>query len=292
METYIKLVQQLAVTAAQSLKYFIKGRLRVGFYWFAVRNYISLFENRNNSGKSSYQKGGYGLDRDCFAELPVLSDKLTEDLVGHFLSKAPGEHGATSFAAYCEHWRSTGLVRPKGVDISVNKALIAALDAETGLVDIVTEHLGLAPADLVFNAKIDTLINLSVERKLVDNWDDALEIHRDVDSFKFVKAFFYLDTVEEGFGHHEVYLGSHKNLPLSLKVIRRYTAHDLAENNIPVKLKKVVGKKGYGFIENTTAFHRGTIPSKGDRILLAICFNDKKSSLYGDQFRPLTELQG
>ncbi|MES2016826.1 MAG: hypothetical protein V4484_10035 [Pseudomonadota bacterium] len=220
----------------------------------------------------------------------MLSPQLTNELVNDFLHHAPGDHGAQAFAAYCEHWRATGVVRPKGVDISVNQALIKAIMAETGLLAIVTEHLGLAPAEIVFNAKIDTLIRLSVERKLIDNWDDALEIHRDVDSFKFVKAFFYLEPVEEGCGHHEVYLNSHQNLPLGLKVIRRYTEADLVKNAIPVKLKKVVGDKGYGFIENTTAFHRGTIPTKGDRILLAMCFNDKKSNLYGNEFKPLAGL--
>ncbi len=290
MATLLRLIKQFALTLIQSLKYFVRGRARVGFYWFAVRNYVSLFENRNNSRKSTYEKNGYSLHRDCFAELPPLSDQLTAELVDHFLAHAPGEHGATSMTSYFDHWRSTGLVRPKGVDISANQALLRAIDRETGLIAIVTEHLGLAPDQIVFNVKIDTLICLSVDRKLIDNWDDALEIHRDVDSFKFVKAFFYLEPVIEGAGHHEVYLGSHQNLPLALKVIRRYTVEDLKENNIPVKLKKVVGKKGYGFIENTTAFHRGTIPTTGDRLLMAICFNDKKSNLYGDEFKPLAAL--
>lgn len=101
------------------------------------------------------------------------------------------------------------------------------------------DFLGLSCDQLMFQAKIDTLVRITTEHSLVGSYDDALEIHRDVDSLKFVKAFCYLKDVEEGDGHHEVYLGTHKDISWTQRLIRRYTKDDLNANGASLNLKRV-----------------------------------------------------
>lgn len=265
-----------------------------GFYWFMVRNTVSLRQDVNNSRKSRFGSAGHSLAADGFAELTPLSAGLSDRLVAHFLSKSNTDGRTDSLQAYFDHWRSTGIVRPAGVSLTQEADLLREVFRETGLLEIVEEHLGLRRDKMVVNAVIDTLVKLDTTRKLVNGYDDALEIHRDIDSFKFVKVFFYLNDIAEGHGHHEVYLGTHRGLPLPLRLLKRYSESDLRAHQVPVRLKKVVGPKGYGFIENTTTFHRGTVPSAGDRIMLSMSFNDAASvnHLYDSGYHPLPAAGG
>jgi len=57
----------------------------------------------------------------------------------------------------------------------------------------------------------------------------------------------------------------------------RYYEKDIKSKYSSINLKKVVGSEGYAWIEDTTAFHRGTVPINGNRLILSLCFNDKKS---------------
>ena len=53
-------------------------------------------------------------------------------------------------------------------------------------------------------------------------------------------------------------------------------------------LKNIVGKAGYSWIEDTTTFHRGTVPRIGDRLMLSLSFNDKQSAahVYDEGYHP------
>jgi len=289
MKTVWSAVRQIVSIGREAAGMSREHGLSRGLYWFLVRNVVSLRLDYNNARKSRYAMNGFRLAEDGFAELKPMSPELCDQMVNHFLKHAKVDRPVDSLGAYFEAWRGTGVVRPPGVSIAQQGELMGALLAESGLLGIVEEHLGIRRQDMLVSATIDTLVNISTQRRLVNNYDDALEIHRDIDSFKFVKVFFYLNDVVEGQGHHEVYLGSHRELPLGLRLLKRYRAEDLAAHGVPARLQKVVGSRGYGFIENTTTFHRGTVPSKGDRIILSLSFNDAHSAskLYDQGYYPL-----
>lgn len=127
---------------------------------------------------------------------------------------------------------------------------------------------------------MDALFRIDGERQFNGRSDDALEFHRDIDSFRFVKVFVYLVDVEKGFGEHEVCIRSHKSIPWSLRTIKRQKYSTLKDKLHYFNLKSVVGKAGYAWIEDTTSFHRGTIPNLGDRLMLSLVFYDKKSATH------------
>ncbi|MGE9292473.1 MAG: hypothetical protein ACQKBW_02580 [Puniceicoccales bacterium] len=273
--------------AVRTYKTDVKG----AFYWVYSRNLVSLRPGSNYAEKITPKVKT--LAETGYQELPSLSPELTQALVNHYLTEVEPGKTYDSLDDYFDSKRSEGIVRPEGVDVPLERDLMRRLFDESGVLDLAQDFLGLSCDKMMFQAKIDTLIRITTQRTLVDGYDDALEIHRDVDSLKFVKAFYYLKDVEEGFGHHEVYLGTQKNIPWALRFIRRYTEADLTASGVPVELKKVTGKAGSGFIENTTAFHRGSLPVKGDRIILSMSFNDAVSTqaIYrGEHYVPIQNI--
>ena len=146
----------------------------------------------------------------------------------------------------------------------------------------------MSKSEILISVNVDALFRIDGERKIKNGYDDALEFHRDVDSFRFVKAFVYLVDVDKGSGEHEVCIRSHKSLPLNLRTIQRHTYSRLKESLPHFELKKIVGAAGYSWVEDTTTFHRGTVPLIGDRLILSLSFNDKTAAyIYDEGYYPL-----
>jgi hypothetical protein len=272
----IDILQQFVGTAFQSIGYLKRGKYKGAVWWFFVRNWVSLVGNwagRNSSGYRVNEK----LNFDGVQQLPKLSSETVGDLRLYFLCRSDCIGSDKSLCDYFEARRMTGEVRPTGFDISLEKNLMISVLRELEIIPVVLDYLNLPIQDISFNAKIDALVNLESRRIMRNGYDDALEFHRDVDSLSFVKAFVYLTDVEKGFGHHEVFLGTHKRLPLKLKLIKRFSQEYLIKSLPGAQLKELVGSSGYSWIEDTTTFHRGTVPVAGDRLMLSLSFNDTRS---------------
>lgn len=174
-----------------------------------------------------------------------------------------------SLADYFEAARADNVQRPRGVqatgqsDCAITRVLL-----QDYFVDIAAAYLGIDRSRIIAQANMDALIRLDQPNPGVRGYDDALELHRDIDNYRFVKMFVYLTDCGLEFGHHQIYLQSHRYTPFALGSIARYS-HAEVEHAIPqARLHNVEGKAGFAFAENTYAFHRGTKPLKGDRLIL------------------------
>lgn len=245
--------------------------IKSAFYWVFYLTYISIFKNVNNTKKSKYFNE-YSLNNDGFARLKDMDHGLMNKLISLYLKKTDSDTLDEYFASASKD----GYTRPTGINLLEYPEFLKEILDKSSIVPIVKDHLGLEISDMHVYCKFDTLINLSSERVNTGH-DDALEFHRDHDSVKAVKAFFYLNDVFEDCGHHELYLGSHRKLPLRLRPIKRYHQNDIESAIDASTLKKVTGKAGYGFIENTSCLHRGCMPIKGNRVMITLSFNDSIS---------------
>jgi len=241
-------------------------------YWIGYMHYISLFKNINNSRKSKYFFD-HSLNKDGYARLNDLNDQLLNDLINFYLEKKSFNG---NLEEYFDELSTKGDVRPKGLNMLEHPNILKRILKDTLILPIVKEHLGINFDQMHLYGKFDTLIKLDSER-LKKSHDDALVFHRDYDSHKAVKVFFYLNEINEGCGHHEIFLKSHRVLPMRLRPIRRYKKDEIEQYIDPSSLKKVTGKPGFGFIENTTCFHRGTVPTEGNRMIITLSFNDSKT---------------
>ncbi|QSJ17008.1 phytanoyl-CoA dioxygenase family protein [Nostoc sp. UHCC 0702] len=97
--------------------------------------------------------------------------------------------------------------------------------------------------------------------------------HYDLDDYRFVKFFFYLTDVDEKTGPHVCVRGSHNKKKLSHLCLRkRETDKDIIDYYGMDSLVKILGKAGFGFVEDPLCFHKGIPPTHKDRLILQIEF--------------------
>lgn len=278
---------QIANTSITSLKYFRRNPIK-GINFFLIRNLISLCIIKNYILKKDYVNEGFSFDNDGFAPLKRLSSYELETITSLFLVELSKKgQNYTNIFDYFENNRSKGYVRPSGIILDCNNPQISKFLNDHDLINISRNLLGISKENLRIKITIDALININVQRKFINGYDDALEAHRDIDSYKFLKIFYYLTDIDVNDGHHEVFIKSHKNIPLNMRFIKRYKDEEILKFIPHSKLVKVSGKKGYGFIENTTTFHRGTKPTKKDRLMITIAINDKSIDYFDNNFQKI-----
>lgn len=102
----------------------------------------------------------------------------------------------------------------------------------------------------------------------------AQVFHYDLDDYRFIKFFFYLTDVDLGSGPHILLRGSHKNKKLSHQLLGVRCASkddkEIVECYGAENLVTICGPAGLGFVEDSTCFHKGTLPTEKERLLLQI----------------------
>ena len=100
-------------------------------------------------------------------------------------------------------------------------------------------------------------------------YDDMF--HRDVDDYKFVKLFVYLNDVGAESGAHCFVKGSHISKKLTER--RILTDADIAQNFDAKDCLPLPAKAGTGILEDTWGIHRALPCVKGERLLLHILYS-------------------
>ncbi|WP_377109905.1 hypothetical protein [Pseudoalteromonas sp. R86517] len=94
--------------------------------------------------------------------------------------------------------------------------------------------------------------------------------HYDVDDYKFLKFFFYLDKVDSDTGPHIIISGTH-NESSAFKYFNRRISNNVAQKRYADKIVEMLGGAGAGFAEDTFCYHKGCFPNKR-RLILQIQF--------------------
>ena len=152
------------------------------------------------------------------------------------------------------------------------------------VISIISSYLGVFPTLQRLTAwKTDPCVTPRPEQ----------EWHIDFHGHRFVKLFFYLTDVFEGDGHHEMIsksntvellltqMASAESLCAEDVVFLRecinklrspvvgFTLPTRAEKLLQLHIRKIIGKAGYGFIEDTSCMHRGKIIESGKSRIVA-----------------------
>lgn len=123
----------------------------------------------------------------------------------------------------------------------------------------VTEYLGCQP--LIISSQIWWTYPFYNKKDELDNPPgNEFGFHYDVDDFKFLKLFFYLNDVDQDCGPH-VYIKNNgkKNIK---EYLNRRIDDEYALNFYSERVKTIIGKAGSGFIEDTSFYHKGSNPIK------------------------------
>jgi len=96
---------------------------------------------------------------------------------------------------------------------------------------------------------------------LSEGYNPSYGFHYDIDDYKFLKLFFYLNDVDIDRGPHVIIEGTHKRKDWFEKNHRRLT-DEQAESRYKDSIRVMTGSAGCGFFEDTFCYHKGAKPRK------------------------------
>ena len=175
------------------------------------------------------------------AELPPRSATQVTELIDYFLDQQrTGDAQPYAISSRCAYWRSRSTLRPTGLKgTGEADCPLTSMSRDPLIADTIA--LGLPMERIRVQATIDALIRIEGKSVLIGGYDGAVEFHRDIDSWKWVKVFVYLTDTAEGDGHHEMFPESHLETPLSLIPIRRYKRAEILDAMPDLRLHKICG---------------------------------------------------
>ncbi len=172
----------------------------------------------------------------------------------------------------------------KSSDLSSSRAFLE-LALNPKVLYMVKEYLGVWP-------RIAYLAVWKVEPNAEDLGE--MNFHMDHHGFKYIKAFYYLSSIEDGGGQHEYIEGSHNENRFDKKLNRidknkseiwpeiklkrqkkgKFKLNtQLLQKYLKDDIVKKIGKSGTSFLEDTNGLHRGTKIKNGkERILFQVLY--------------------
>lgn len=158
------------------------------------------------------------------------------------------------------------------------------------LIDLAGAYLGAVPA----------ITGVNLRKSFANDLPpfDTLYYHRDGNSPRFLKFFFYLHDVEPGGGAFSYVPGSHRRR-LERVARRRWTDQEVAEWYPETPGVELTASAGDVIVADTTGFHRGTKPTAADRSMLTVYYavhpefggGGRPFELSSDDFARLTAKQ-
>jgi len=111
--------------------------------------------------------------------------------------------------------------------------------------------------------------NMSDEERIRSN--QTIEYHFDVHSWNFCYLHFYITDTDAESGAHQMIKKSHKDKKMNWLWGSAKKSEEEIKNYYPKEdILTIEGKAGTGFFEDTSCYHRGVAPRKGNRLLLQI----------------------
>lgn len=166
--------------------------------------------------------------------------------------------------------------------LAVEDALLAlpqvgALATDPLLVGLVEGYLGCKP---VFDMTACMFTQPGDQSELQQSRSAQL-FHFDKDRISFIKAFLYLTDVGPADGPHVFVAGSHRDKPAALWRHGRITDTDVIDRVSKGAVRTITGPAGTVFLADTRAFHRGSVPTRGARLMFQLEYT---SSLFGRHY--------
>ena len=212
---------------------------------------------------------------------PVISKKKAEEMYEYFSSKRMNDFYGTHQSFTLEN--KPDFVKMARTDTKTNILCPYVIDLMTDvdLISKASEYLN-APATLncvfplwSFKEAVPCPINMQL-------------FHRDADDYKFVKLFVLLTDTDMGNGEQVYVVESHarEDLPNDMYDIKRYSDEAVLGLFEEKNIKNIYGKAGTSWLADTHGIHRGTVPTKANRLLLQLQYTLDPTPIFNyKQFR-------
>jgi hypothetical protein len=148
-----------------------------------------------------------------------------------------------------------------------DNASVRAISRNVVLRSICGAHLGYLPR------REETRLFWSFANQLGDEerrkQNQTIDFHFDVHHYSFCYVRFYLTETNAESGAHVAVKGSHHRKPFNwLLGSARRTDGEIRGEYGESKVVRLDGPPGYGFVEDTSCYHKARAPTRADRLLL------------------------
>lgn len=233
------------------------------FFWKKKEKPIETFDSSNyflndlnqNIIYENLKKNGISLNIDL---KPLIVDQIIENM-SNFTLKV--NRDIDKFIYLNEKKNGDGIYICRFFDPHKKISLINEIATNKKLVNAIKKYINTEP--ILHSSQIWWTFPYRDENGNLRNPPgNEFGYHYDVDDFKFLKLFFYLSDVDDTSGPH-VYIKNNGKKSISEYLDRRID-DEVAEKKYKDKILKLIGKKGTGFIEDTSFYHKGTNPSSNN----------------------------
>ncbi|NEP57256.1 MAG: hypothetical protein F6K31_09560 [Symploca sp. SIO2G7] len=146
------------------------------------------------------------------------------------------------------------------------------LKNDPGLAAIAARYLGTEPTCV----ENELCWSFPISATLFEQLQAAQVFHYDIDDYRSIKFFFYLTDVDDSGGPHVCIRGTHKNKKFLHQIMGQRCAsiddQKLIDCYGAENVMTILGETGSGFVEDTFCFHKGTLPTGKERLLLQLEF--------------------
>jgi len=237
------------------------------------KSYVEINKNNNDILTQLELDGlheGFYLKKDVVKNLSLLSDKCKLTHVRNNKIFDNLEEVNTFNTNNKNPCTIVDLINDNENEISDLDILIDEIARDKNLLSIADNYLGNV-------SKIYTRFTWSTVCESDTGWrenEQTIDFHYDVHDFGFVYVFFYLTDCNKLSGAHEVILGSHNKKKITHLIgSAKSKENELKEYYSKTNFKIIEGSSGYGFIEDTSTFHKAHAPIKKPRLALQIRYH-------------------
>lgn len=233
--------------------------------------------------ESKLERDGYCVFEDC------LSPEFCERIVQHTLAidcqamsdEISAQAGPIRFARY-DRQNPVAAKYALTEDDTTDIAEVQQLIADPSLIAVAQNYLKAKP---IFSG-ISLWWSPSV--KEIPDADAAQEFHWDMERIRWLRYFIYLTDVSAENGPHCFIEGTHRTGAIPRDLLDRGYVRHSDETILGTYGEKAyhefVGRRGTIIAEDSRGFHKGALPRRGDRLLLAF---ELSSSTFGANKRHL-----
>ena len=216
-------------------------------------NYIIRYNQNLKNNRKIIVKDGT-----LFIDLEV--DKIVHNLIntGHSTGICLPEEYIYEITNYCKEGKSLIYQNPHQ-----NCEIVDRIAHNEKILQVVREYFGSDP--ILWHSKLFW----SLPDDKINPLYNYTDFHYDTPDFKSLTVFIYLTDVDESCSPHVIIENTHNDKSIS-KMVRRFISNDSAEKKYGDRIKVITGKKGEGFFEELTLYHRRSPMREKPRLALMI----------------------
>lgn len=143
------------------------------------------------------------------------------------------------------------------------------------IIEIVSRYLGAEP--ILYQTDLYWTYPPADEQKRQRIIAQKSRFHYDVGDFRSLVVFIYLTDVDEDCGPHVVIEATHHNKS-AWRLINRFLSDQTAQKEYGDRIRIITGKRGTGFFEDLTCYHKHA-PSRKKRLMLTITYMLQRTPL-------------